>query len=450
MKIAININELTLKQNTGVKVYTREIVKALGRIDKENKYFLYVNCGDEALSHLYRDFNKFKNFKIKPSKSALPFWTYTKLSQEIKKDQIDVLFMPIQTVPFFKKPKNMKIVVTVHDLAFLIFPDHFTRKDRFLLNFHTKRAVKMADKIIAPSEATKRDIIEFYGTTSPGPSLSGGEDTDNPPLSGGEDGSSPNLGGVGGGKILEEDKIEVIWHGVTPPSPPLSRGEDKDNSLLSERERATLSFRKGGVGGSKNSQFTIHNSQFNVNNPYILFVGSVQPRKNIIGLIEAFELLNTKYQIPNTKYQLIICGGRGWMADGIYKRAKESKFSQDIIFTGNVSDEKRNELYKNALIFALPSLYEGFGLPVLEAMSYGVPCVISDNSSLSEIAGRSALLVDANNSDDIAEKINLLLSNSELRKDLSRRGIENARRFSWDKAAKKMVKVFNSIWILRY
>ena len=489
MKIAININELTLKQNTGVKVYTREIVKALGRIDKENKYFLYVNCGDEALSRLYRDFNKFKNFKIKPSKSAFPFWTYTKLSQEIKKDQIDVLFMPIQTVPFFKKPKNMKIVVTVHDLAFLIFPDHFTRKDRFLLNFHTKRAVKMADKIIAPSEATKRDIIEFYGTTSPSSSLSGGEDTDNLPLSEGEDGSSPNLGGVGGGKILEEDKIEVIWHGVTPPSPPLSGGElrdspslsgeehkdnfplsgvtppspslsggedkdssplsseeeNKDNFLLSERERATLSFRKGGVGGGKNSQFTIHNSQFNVNNPYILFVGSVQPRKNIIGLIEAFELLNTKYQIPNTKYQLIICGGRGWMADGIYKRAKKSKFSQDIIFIGNVSDKKRDELYKNALIFALPSLYEGFGLPVLEAMSYGVPCVISDNSSLSEIAGRSALLVDANNSDDIAKKINLLLSNSELRKDLSRRGIENARRFSWDKAAEKMVEMFNSI-----
>ena len=130
------------------------------------------------------------------------------------------------------------------------------------------------------------------------------------------------------------------------------------------------------------------------------------------------------------------------MADKIYKRAKESKFSKDIIFTGSVSNEERDEFYKNALVFALPSFYEGFGLPVLEAMSYGVPCIVGDNSSLSEIAGGSALLVDANNSDDIAEKINLLLSDSELRKDLSQRGIENVKRFSWDKAGEKTLEVF--------
>ena len=429
MKIAININELTLKQNTGVKTYTREIVKALGRIDKKNEYVLYA--GRDAINRVSTN----ENFKIKSSKSRLPFWTYTKLSQEIKKDRSAVLFMPIQAVPFFKKPKNLKIVVTVHDLAFLLFPDHFMRKDRFLLNFHTKRAVKMADKIIAPSEATKRDIVKFYGTTPP---------------------SSP-LSGV-------EKKIEVIWHGATPPSPPLSGGEKLDS-------------------------------------PYILFVGSIQPRKNIIGLVEAFEavkedhdlhichsdrsergtsersggickhetLASNKNNLKNTFYpltdpsarsyrrsvgmtvntlaslKLVICGGEGWMADKIYKRAKESKFSKDIIFTGSVSDEERDELYKNALIFALPSLYEGFGLPVLEAMSYGVPCVVGDNSSLSEIAGNSALLVDANNSDDIAEKINLLLSNSELRKDLSQRGIENVKRFSWDKAGEETLKVFVNV-----
>ena len=104
-----------------------------------------------------------------------------------------------------------------------------------------------------------------------------------------------------------------------------------------------------------------------------------------------------------------------------------------------------DEFYKNALIFALPSLYEGFGLPVLEAMSYGIPCVVGDNSSLSEIAGNSALFVDANNSDDIAEKINLLLSNSELRKDFSRRGVENAKRFSWNEAGEKTLSVLREV-----
>ena len=436
MKIAININELTLSQNTGVKTYTREIVKALERVDKENEYVLYLNWlfKTELSSEVSELSSVLKshagNFKLKLSKFNLPFWTYLKLPQKIKKDRPDILFMPIQAVPFFKKPENLKIVVTVHDLAFLLFPDHFTKKDRFLLNFHTKRAIEMADKIIAPSGATKKDIVKFYG--------------------------------------IDEDKIEVVWHGATPPSPPLSGG-GKLNSL---------------------------HSKFNY--PYILFVGSIQPRKNIIGLIEAFEAVkenrdlhichsdrsergtsersggickhetftSNKNNLKNTFYpltdpsarsyrrsvgmtvntlaslKLIICGGRGWMADEIYKRAEESKFSKDIVFTGSVSGEKRNDLYKNALIFALPSFYEGFGLPVLEAMSYGVPCIVGNNSSLSEIAGNSALLVDANSSGDIAEKINLLLSNSELRKNLSRRGIENAKKFNWNKAAEKTLGVF--------
>lgn len=360
MKIAININELTLCQNTGVKVYTREIVEALGRVDRENEYFLYLNNRERKFS-----FPTAENFKLKLSKSRLPFWTYLKLPREIKRDQPDILFMPIQAVPFFKKPKNLKIVVTVHDLAFLLFPDHFTRKDRFLLNLHTKRAVKMADKIIAPSKATKRDIIKFYG--------------------------------------IDKDKIKVIWHGV--------KTSDNYNS----------------------GSFS----------PYILFVGSIQPRKNIIGLIKAFEKVKTP--LSRGELKLVICGGRGWMANETYKRARESKFSRDIIFTGSVSDEKRDELYENALIFVLPSLYEGFGLPVLEAMSYGVPCVVGDNSSLSEIAGNSALFVDANNSDDIAEKISLLVSDSELRENLSQRGIENVKRFSWNKAGKKVLEIFREI-----
>jgi glycosyltransferase involved in cell wall biosynthesis len=349
MKIAIDINELTLKQNTGVKTYTREIVKALGQVDKKNEYILYR----------------------REQKSLFPFWTYLKLPKEIKKDKPDILFMPIQATPFFKKPKNLKLIITVHDLAFLLFPKHFTFKDRFLLNFHTKRAVKMADKIIAPSEATKKDIIKFYK--------------------------------------IDENKIEVVYHGV--------------NSIKYQVSGIKQDFKK------------------NIN---ILFVGTIQPRKNLVKLIEAFELLKTRYKLCVISYKLIIAGGKGWMADEVYKKAKESKFSDEIIFTGSVSDDELADLYKNAEIFVMPSLYEGFGLPVLEAMSYGVPCVVSDNSSLREIAGDSALLVDAHNSNDIAEKINILLNDEELRKDLSHRGLENIKKFSWIKAAEKTLEVLLS------
>ncbi len=366
MKIAININELTLKQNTGVKVYTREIVKALGQVDKENEYLLYASCRDGDLSRLDLsrfDFRDAVNRVSTNSKFNLPFWTYLKFPREIKKDKPDVLFMPIQSTPFLKKPKSIKLVVTVHDLAFLLFPKHFTFKDRFLLNFHTKRAIQMADRIVVPSKATKNDIIKFYG--------------------------------------VDGNKIKVIYHGV-------------------ETRQCLVST--------------------TTNNPYILFVGSIQPRKNIVRLIEAFEILKSRRDeaVP----RLYIAGGKGWMADEIYKKAKESKFSDDIIFKGSVSDDELADLYKNAAIFVLPSLYEGFGLPVLEAMSYGIPCVISDNSSLSEIAGDSALLVDAYNPNDIAEKINVLLNDEKLRRDLSHRGVENAGKFSWIKAAEKMAEVF--------
>lgn len=399
MKIAININELTLKQETGVKVYTREIVRALGQIDRKNKYVLYANCREQKFL-----FPTVENSKFNPpvggqnSKFNFPFWTYTKLPQELKKDKPDILFMPIQSVPFFKKPKNIKIVVTVHDLAFMIFPDHFTAKDKFLLKFHTKRAIQMADAIIAPSEATKKDIIKFYGTTPP-----------NPPLSG------------------WEDKIKVIYHGV--------------NSNVGS------GLPTGANGVNQNSKFQIPNSS--VSNPYILFVGTIQPRKNLIRLIEAFETIKSRRNeaLPRSYHslKLIIAGSKGWLANKTFEKAKKSKFSEDIIFKGKVSDEDLAELYQNALMFVLPSLYEGFGLPVLEAMSYGVPCIVSDNSSLTEIVDDHALLVNANSSDDIAQKISMFLNNDFLRKDFAQRSLENIKEFSWEKAGKETLEVFESV-----
>ncbi len=393
MKIAININELTLKEETGVKVYTREIVGALAKIDEENEYVLYTSKLPEeelvseasGLSSFLKNVNNNSKFFIQNSKFNFPFWTYIKLPQEIRKDKPDVFFMPIQSSPFLNKPKNIKIVITVHDLAFLIFPEHFTAKDRFLLNFHTKRAVQMADKIIAPSETTKKDLIKFYK--------------------------------------VSENKINVIYHGVNPPTP-LIRGANNFQFLRPRRTSLGLA---------------VSSFQF----PYILFVGQIQPRKNLIRLIEAFELIKEKKKkYPNLK--LVIAGGGGWMANKTYEKARKSKFSKDIIFVGKVSNEHLAELYENALIFVMPSLYEGFGLPILEAMSCGVPCAVSNNSSLAEIVDDHGLLFDAYNSSDIAQKISMFLNNDILRKDFSQRSLRNAKKFSWTESARKTLEVFKN------
>jgi len=392
MKIIVNANELALEQNTGVKVYTREIINALSQIDKENEYVLYINRNARFCVPTNA------NIKLKILKSCFPFWTYTKFPNEVKKNRPDILFMPIQSVPFLIKPKNIKIVVTVHDLAFFLYPKYFTWKDRLLLNFHTKRAVKMADKIIVPSKATKNDLIKFYG--------------------------------------VNQDKIHVIYHGV-------------NNRCHCEEGRRSNSETKhinSDITTDKNSSRITRLScgTFRNDSGYILFVGTIQPRKNIIRLIEAFENIKN----CNKKYsylKLLIAGGKGWMAEKTYKKARRSKVSQDIVFLGNVNDDYLSKLYKNALMFVLPSLYEGFGFTVIEAMSCGVPCIVSDNSSLSEIVGKNALLVDANNSDDIAQKINMFLNNDVLRNDFSQKGIENSKLFNWNKCATQTLSVFENL-----
>ena len=385
MKISINVNELTLKQETGVKIYTREIVNALGKVDKENDYVLYANCNNRSIISPIAG-----NFRLKMIKSQFPFWTYTKLPQEIKKDKPDILFVPVQTVPFFNKPENMKIVITVHDLAFVYFPDYFTIKDKLLLRFHTKRAIQMADKVIVPSESTKKDIIKFYKT--------------------------------------DEDKIKVVYHGI----------------------RTGLKHTFANVNCDENKEIVtmtslLHDNASRNDDSYILFVGTIQPRKNIIRLIEAFETIKSHKSETSSSLKLMIVGGRGWMADKIYRKAKKSKFSKDIILKGKVSDEDLERLYQNALMFILPSLYEGFGLPILEAMSYGLPCIVSDNSSFIEIVDDHALLVNPESSDDIAQKIGMFLNNDFLRKDFAQRSLENIKKFSWDKSAKETLEVFEDV-----
>ena len=402
MKIAIDINELTLTGTTGVKVYVQEIVYALSKIDIKNQYILYANCRNKAPACSFELENK--NFKLKKIKSYLPFWTYTKFPMQLKKEKFDILFMPIQSVPFFKKPKNIKIVVTVHDLAFLLFGEYFTFKDRFFLKLHTKRAITMADKIIVPSEATKNDIIKFYK--------------------------------------IDESKITVIYHGIT----------------LFEKHKFRHSREGGNPEFDSKNKFTVNNlnnlselaetNRKNLDNqdkssvknfqPYLLFVGVIQPRKNIIRLIEAFEIVKAE----NLELKLVIVGKKGWQADAIYKKAKESHFAKDIIFLGGVDDDYLYNLYKNALIFVLPSLYEGFGMPVLEAMNYGVPCIVGNNSSLAEISGDSALLVDSNDSSDIAKKIAMLCNDENLRCEFSRKGTKRLENFNWKKSAEQTLEVF--------
>ncbi|MFA7171541.1 MAG: glycosyltransferase family 1 protein [Candidatus Paceibacterota bacterium] len=369
MKIAFYADEIAREGGRGVKTYSLEIIKNLLEIDDKNQYCLY-SSGDIS--------EKIKSPKAKLifAEPGKHFWAFSVFTKLIKKDRPDVVFMPIQTFPFFAFRGNKpKVVVTVHDVAFRLFPEQFTFLRRKLLEFHTKRSIRLADSIIVPSEATKKDILRFYD--------------------------------------VNPEKIRVIYHGYSKKL--VKNPEKRDEEVKS----------------------------LTANSPYILFVGSIQPRKNIVRLAEAFAIVKGSQKYADLK--LVICGGKGWMYEKIYEEIAKNPFAADIILTGSVSDELLSSLYQNAQFFVLPSLYEGFGLPVLEAMSFGLPVVCANNSSLSEIVGDAGLLVDEYDVQNIADKLEMLLSSQSLKAELAEKSLERIESFSWKKSAEETLQVIKEV-----
>ncbi len=180
-------------------------------------------------------------------------------------------------------------------------------------------------------------------------------------------------------------------------------------------------------------------------NKYFLHIGTLQPRKNLVRLIKAFGAINTKYQIPNTK--LLIVGKKGWLYEEIFNKVRQLKLEEQIVFTGYVGEEEKAILLKNALALVLPSLYEGFGIPVLEAMQIGCPVIVSRNSSLSEVVGETGLYIDDPLSVSCIKKVLLKMVklDQNQRQRLINSGLKQAKKFSWLKAGKKTLDVLKEV-----
>lgn len=174
---------------------------------------------------------------------------------------------------------------------------------------------------------------------------------------------------------------------------------------------------------------------------YLLYVGTLQPRKNVAKLIDAFDILKKDY----ADLKLYLVGKKGWLYDEIFSRVTELNLQNDVVFTGYVSEGEKNTLYKHAQAYVLPSLYEGFGNPPLEAMSAGCPVVVSNNSSLPEICGDACVYFDPNDTMDMANKISEVLSNKELCASLQAKGLQRVKEFSWEKCAKETLEVLKDV-----
>jgi glycosyltransferase involved in cell wall biosynthesis len=172
--------------------------------------------------------------------------------------------------------------------------------------------------------------------------------------------------------------------------------------------------------------------------PYILYVGSIEARKNLDCLLEAY----ARFRMQAPEYKLVVVGARKWKTSAIFATMQRLQLMPHVHFTGFVEDEDLPALYSGASMFVFPSLYEGFGFPVLEAMACGTPVITSCVSSLPEVAGDAALLIDPRNAEEITRSMLCLLQDQALAASLREKGLRQAQRFSWQQTAQQTLKVY--------
>ncbi len=182
--------------------------------------------------------------------------------------------------------------------------------------------------------------------------------------------------------------------------------------------------------------------RFGIHGPYLLFVSTIEPRKNLVRLIRAFKNLKENKKIP---HQLVLAGGPGWRNEEIYGEAGPLKAKGELIFTGFVSEKEKTTLYQHADALVYPSLYEGFGIPPLEAMHWGCPVVAANTASIPEVVGDAAFLVDPLDEDSIVEGIRKVLTDKELSESLRKKGFEREKLFSWDRSAEDFTKILKEL-----
>jgi glycosyltransferase involved in cell wall biosynthesis len=285
-------------------------------------------------------------------------------------------------------------VLTVHDLAFERRSEETMPGMLPFLRSAVPRSVRRADAIIAVSEATRRDLIELYE--------------------------------------VKPEKITVIPHGVSPRFQPgvrpwnfrvSSRAEPGAQEAFQENLRIR-------------ARYLIGSGQF------ILSVGTLQPRKNHLQLVRAFARLRPERGVT---LKLVIAGGKGWAYDEIRAETDRLKLQDRVIFAGFVDDTDLPGLYRAASVFAYPALYEGFGLPVLEAMACGVPVLTSNTSSLPEVAGDAALLINPLDPTGMSRALSQMLGDASLRADLIKKGLARASEFTWARSAQMTWAVYDRL-----
>ncbi|GAB4152725.1 MAG: glycosyltransferase family 1 protein [Candidatus Promineifilaceae bacterium] len=296
---------------------------------------------------------------------VMPFprlWTHLRLGWELRRCPPDVFFTPAHVIPLTYHGPS---VATVHDLGYHYFPQAHPRRQLAYLRWSTRHNARRSQVIIADSEATKTDLIRFYGVPA--------------------------------------QKIHVVYPGCEP-----GLAQVTDGDVLAAVQ-----------------------ARYGITPPYLLYLGTLQPRKNLGRLIQAYA------QLPDHSHQLVLAGKAGWLTQPILTQiaALPADIAARIVLPGYVPDADKTALISGAVALLYPSLYEGFGFPVLEGQACGVPVLCAQNSSMPEVAGGGALQVRAERVAEIEAGITRLLTDDVLRQQLIAAGRANVARFTWEQAA---------------
>lgn len=286
-------------------------------------------------------------------------------------------------------------VMTIYDLSFVRYPEYVTAVVR-TYSHRVRQCLGWTDLVITISESSKRDIVELLGVPP--------ERVWVTPLA-----SRYAADTVGGSYALAAVDLGN------------SGADTRSESIPVSGMPQALGF---------------------ANRPYILFVSTLEPRKNVVRLIQAFDQLKTDRRID---HQLVLVGQKGWQFEPIFEAIAASPWRHHIRHLDYLSDAEVAYCYQNADVFAYPSLYEGFGLPVLEAMTLGCPVVTANTSSLPEVAGDAALLVDPTSVEDLAEALGRVIGDRALRQAMIAQGHQQAAQFSWTRTAKLTLAAYRSL-----
>lgn len=277
----------------------------------------------------------------------------------------------------FFLPTKFKKIVTIHDLTALKLPEKHKKIDYYRHKLGLPIILRKVDKIITDSYSTQNDLLEYFSS------------------------------------LKLEKKIKTIHLGVN---------ENYFNKISEAEKETTL-------------------KKYNLQKPYIIYIGTIEPRKNINGLLEIICKLKQK----SCQYKLVIVGKFGWKYSSILEKIKKLNLKNKVIFTGFISEQDKINLLQAAELMIYPSLYEGFGLPVLEAMACGCPVITSNNSSLKEISFNNEMLFDPFNTDEIYLKTKRIITDQSYRNYFISRGFEHAKKFSWQKTAQETLNVYNNL-----